>query len=205
MADTLPFYPVRDDFEVGEAKVSDCGKYRYWLTRGDDDRSKMIFIMLNPSTADAAQDDPTIRRCVGFAKREGFDSIVVLNLYALRATDPRELETEEGDLDETIRVVGPDNHFHIDVQLCKARMDNIDLGGMDGRKDGDFPFEVVYAWGAGGGLHGQDEVVDRIVREQGITPKCFGLTRDGHPRHPLYLRKDEPLVDFPDISTRKEI
>lgn len=74
------------------AIISECGKYRYQLWRiWDDTKPKVLFIMHNPSTADANEDDPTIRRCIGFAKRWGYGGIYVGNLFAFRATDPKDL------------------------------------------------------------------------------------------------------------------
>src|SRR5689334_20041621 len=73
---------------VKSAVLSPCGLYRYRLTRRWGDGPALLFVMLNPSTADATEDDPTIRRCTGFAKREGMPAIEVVNLFAWRATDP---------------------------------------------------------------------------------------------------------------------
>jgi hypothetical protein len=74
------------------ATISACGKYRYELWREwDSSLPKLVFIMLNPSTADASKDDPTIRRCIGFAKREGCGSVSIINLFAYRSSDPKEL------------------------------------------------------------------------------------------------------------------
>jgi hypothetical protein len=73
-----------------EAEISEDGKYRYALMRMWDDKPLMMFCMLNPSTADATKDDPTIRRCIGFAKDRGYGGIYVVNLMAYRATDPAE-------------------------------------------------------------------------------------------------------------------
>jgi hypothetical protein len=77
----------------GTAVLSDCGEYRYELRRtwGADDEPLVCWVMLNPSTADADQDDPTIRRCISFSNRWGFGRLVVVNLFARRATDPKEL------------------------------------------------------------------------------------------------------------------
>lgn len=86
--------PSQDHVEVTRnAELSPCGLYRYWLWRKWSDGGKRVtFVMLNPSTADALMDDPTIRKCVGFAKRLGFDELFVVNLFAYRATEPKELQ-----------------------------------------------------------------------------------------------------------------
>ena len=73
---------------TGTAWISECGRYRYSLTRRFADGLDLVFVMLNPSTADADKDDPTIRRCCGFADRMGFGGIIVVNLFALRAAAP---------------------------------------------------------------------------------------------------------------------
>ena len=75
----------------GTAEFSACGRYRYWLERRWSADSPAVFVMLNPSTADAKIDDPTIRRCMGFAKREGHGGLVVVNLFGWRSSDPRQL------------------------------------------------------------------------------------------------------------------
>lgn len=85
------------------AQFSDCRFYRYRLDRRWADGRAMAFIMLNPSTADADKDDPTIRRCIGFSKREGCGALIVGNIYAFRATKP-------ADLWKAAFPVGPDNH-----------------------------------------------------------------------------------------------
>jgi hypothetical protein len=91
---------------VSTAVLSSCGTYRYQLTRRWADGDLCGWVMLNPSTADADQDDPTIRRCVRFARSWGFAGIVVRNLYALRATDPRALDKHPAP-------VGPDNDAYL--------------------------------------------------------------------------------------------
>ena len=95
---------------ISWAHISKCGNYRYELTRRwDDDLPMLGWIMLNPSTADASIDDPTIRRCIGFAKSWGFGSIMVTNLFALRATNPRELLSHPDP-------VGPENDNWLELQ-----------------------------------------------------------------------------------------
>ncbi len=151
------------------AVLSRCGRYRYRLHRswlmGE---GTVLFIMLNPSTADAELDDPTIRRCIGFARRWGFQELVVANLFAWRATDPRELKRASDP-------VGPENDEHL-----------IALSG-----DAD---AVIAAWGVHGGYKNRNWVVRRLLRG---TVEHLGLTKQGHPRHPLYLRADaarEPIT-----------
>ena len=128
----------------------------------------MTWIMLNPSTADAFADDPTIRRCASFARREGCGGIKVVNLFALRATDPRELRRH------------PDP-----VGACNDRVIDAHARGL-----------VVVAWGAGGALGGRDADAARILEAAGVTPVCLGVTAGGQPRHPLYVRGDTPLVPW---------
>jgi hypothetical protein len=104
------------------AKISDDKLYRYQLTRiWDEDKPKVLFIMLNPSTADDLEDDPTIRRVVDFAKSWGYGGVYVANLYAFRSTDPKGLKT-------TSDPIGPENRKHIQELV----------GSVD---------RVIYAWG----------------------------------------------------------
>jgi hypothetical protein len=151
---------------MSSAVLSECGTYRYSLTRewegGTDLR--ILWVMLNPSTADAKEDDPTIRKIVKFSKAWGFGSLEVVNLFALRATDPNELT---GVTDP----VGPENDWHISEAL--------------GRKDG-----LVAAWGASYPirLSLRPHRVGKMLRADGA--KVLGLTRAGDPRHPLYMRDD---------------
>ena len=138
--------------------------YRYRLSRvWDSALPTACFIMLNPSVADALVDDPTIRRCIGFARTWGYGALDVVNLFAYRATEPRVLA-------EVADPVGPMNDAHI----LRA------LGGSA---------LVVVAWGCHGSLRGRADDVAALlgVREH---VHHLGWTRDGQPRHPLYLRKD---------------
>ncbi|KVC19730.1 DUF1643 domain-containing protein [Burkholderia pseudomultivorans] len=153
--------------------ISECGQYRYLLSRPADCTAPMksaaLFLMLNPSTADASLDDPTIRRCRGFAKTWDCNGISVANLYALRSTDPVALWSHADP-------VGPDN----DTYLRKFAYEYGD---------------VVCAWGA----NARDERVSAVVailREAGARLWCLGTTKDGSPRHPLYVRADQPLIEW---------
>lgn len=147
------------------AVLSDDGRYRYRLTRRWGLGERMAWIMLNPSTADADVDDPTIRRCMSFARREGYEGIEVINLYAYRATDPREL-TRCADPEGAL------NPAHWDEVLYDHAI------GM-----------VVAAWGA------WRPKVPALALSQWHTGGwfCLGTTANGEPRHPLYVRGDTEL------------
>jgi hypothetical protein len=153
-----------------EAVFSEDRAYRYQLSRtwGDESRP-VVWIMLNPSTADAMADDPTVRRCAGFAKAWGFASLRVVNLFALRSTDPRGLACADP--------VGPANDGFI---LLAAQ-----AGAL-----------VIAAWGTHGHLRGRGAQVTRMLGEADISLDCLGVTKDGHPRHPLYVRADAELVPY---------
>lgn len=155
-----------------KAEISECGLYRYTLHREIDQVTRWVkpclFIMLNPSTADAVQDDPTIRRCIKFAEREGCTSLTVVNLFALRATDPGELI---GHADP----IGPLND-----QRIEEMVDQHSLG------------IVVAAWGA----HPMAQKRGADVRAKFGPFKCLGITKNGSPKHPLYIKAKQPLVDL---------
>ena len=154
-----------DLFKSGTAILSDCGLYRYRLTRRWADGPTCGFIMLNPSTADASQDDPTIRRCIGFARRENCGALIVVNLFAYRATKPIAL------LDAS-DPVGP----HADHHLLDA------IAEVDG--------PLIAAWGSWNrGTRAAD--VKAMIGRHCV---CLGKTNDGHPRHPLYVKGDAPLI-----------
>ncbi|MFU8947912.1 DUF1643 domain-containing protein [Mycetocola zhadangensis] len=138
-------------------------EYRYTLTRIWDSALPMItFVLLNPSTADAVQLDPTLRRCVGFAKREGYGGMVILNLYAFRTKDPKVMMAATDP-------VGPEN-------------DRV-LAEVTGT--------VVAGWGT-------NAHPARVVQALALLPRlhALGVTKDGHPRHPLYVPADAPLIEW---------
>ena len=153
------------------AGLSPCGQYRYWLRRSfgslrGDAAKVACFIMLNPSTADTEIDDPTIRRCMAFAKAWGCSVLSVKNLYAFRATIP-------ADLWKASDPIGESN----DAELAACGTADI----------------VVAAWGT----NAKADRVERVREILGGVPlRCLGLTKEGHPRHPLYIRKDAELIPF---------
>ena len=151
----------------GTAVISPCEKYRYELRRWWNDYPDwMVFIGLNPSTADARIDDPTIRRCMSFAKLWGYGGMVMLNLFALRATNPRELCQADDP-------VGPDNDRWLTKHIHTSEL-------------------VVAAWGNHGTLNERCGQVVTMFPQ--LT--CLGLTKANQPKHPLYLPKTaEPTVE----------
>lgn len=170
-----------DLLERGSAVISECGQYRYSLSRDLGGHSPFcIFIMLNPSTADADLDDPTIRRCMSFAKREGCGKLFVLNLFALRATDPDTMLSHNDP-------EGPDNWEHFRRRFGSANY--IDPLTQD--KD-----IVICAWGAHGDHRDQDKTVMGWLDGWIVEPFCLGATKSGQPKHPLYVKGDTPLVPY---------
>jgi hypothetical protein len=133
------------------------------------------FIMLNPSTADAGRDDPTIRKCSGFARRWQCDTLQVLNLFAVRATDPREMK-------RAADPVGPDN-LHWFARTLPTGPSATHL--------------VICAWGVHGAHRGQDRLVLEWLAAHNIRPLALGYTRHDHPRHPLYMPYSAALVSYP--------
>lgn len=158
---------------TGEAVFDETRRYRYRLSRewlfG---AGVCVFIMLNPSTADETVLDPTVRRCVNFAKRWGFRRLEVLNLFAWRSTDPRVLTK----LDDP---VGPENmRWILDVATRPTTA------------------QVVCAWGKHGSVKKQGRVVTEELTRLGVKLWCFGTNGDGTPVHPLYQPNDVQLQRF---------
>jgi hypothetical protein len=154
------------------AKISDCGMYRYLLTRDISiigEAGKTVFVMLNPSTADAVENDPTIRRCIGFAESWGSSGLIVANLYALRSTDPKQLWRVSDP-------VGPSN----DAELADLAIKHCD---------------IVCAWGSNARPDRVGAFV-KLMKRFGAELWCLGTTKSGAPRHPLYLRRDAELIPW---------
>ena len=144
----------------GGAVFSRDRRYRYRLwRRWDRSRPVVAFVMLNPSTADATRDDPTIRRCIGFARRWGYGGVEIVNLFAFRATDPRALRAAHDP-------EGPRNAAQVRRAASTAAL-------------------VLAAWGADGAVGTRGAALERRLSPR---LRCLGVTRSGAPRHPLYLR-----------------
>jgi hypothetical protein len=165
---------------IATATLSPDGVYRYLLTRTwpnhdaedvDSLLRTILFVMLNPSTADALIDDPTVRRIVGFARIWKYNSVQVVNLFALRSSDPDALRRHPDP-------IGPANDNHIAEAAVRADL-------------------IVCGWGAQPDLRSRDRDVYGLLRSRARAPiRCLGLTTGGHPRHPLYLAKKTPLMDY---------
>lgn len=159
---------------MGSATFDQSRRHRFALTRTAPPLlglrpGRVVFIGLNPSTADATEDDPTIRRCRGFTERLGLNELVMVNLFSLRSTDPRGLLSPEA------LKLWSENEDTICARAERAEV-------------------VVAAWG---GPYSPRALAERVharmgtlltrLRAQGRLPRVLGLTKDGHPRHPLYM------------------
>jgi hypothetical protein len=141
-------------------------QYRYVLKRTwDKTKPKIVFIGLNPSTADEKIDDNTVRKCITIARREGFGKMTMLNIYAYRSTDPTVLKKH-------FNPIGELNDKHI-YEECAAAS------------------KVVVAWGS----HASDDRHETLTKMlEGLTLWCFAKNKDGKPKHPLYISNKAPLI-----------
>ena len=151
-----------DLFSDGKsAVISLCEKYRYTLSRiWNENKYYVNFVGLNPSTADAMNDDPTVRRCIAFAEKWGYGGIVITNLFALRATDPKVMMAYENP-------VGIDNEKWLREVAREAGL-------------------VIVAWGVNGNHLNRDNEVLPMLN----SPSCLDITKGGYPKHPLYIKAD---------------
>ena len=163
---------------VDKADFSPCELYRYtlWRKLPNNTRGTCVFIMLNPSTATAETNDPTVRRCIGYATDWGFSDLLVLNAFAYRATDPDNMKTYHAP-------IGREN----DLWIRKS------FGPTDNVKP--MICRTIVAWGNDGKYLDRDEEVLKIISKSGRNPLCLGTNQDGTPKHPLYLKKT--LVPIP--------
>lgn len=164
---------VRIDYDDDKGALFSPGRrFRYRLWRvWDRDKDTVLFVMLNPSTADEDTLDPTCTRCRAYAERWGYGKLYVGNIFAYRATDPDDLP------DATLRGSSVYNDIHL-LQMAERA----DL--------------IVCAWGANGELEDRGREVAQLLDDEGHTLWHLGLTLDGQPKHPLYLpgeRNPEPF------------
>ena len=149
------------------AVFSSCRKYRYSLTRfWNSADGYVLFIGLNPSIADEMVDDPTLKRCINFAKDWGYGGLIMVNLFAYMATYPSELK-------KATLPIGKENNKHILNGYQKSQL-------------------TVIAWGNDGYLLGRDKEVLAIIEN----PMCLNINKSGQPAHPLYQKKSQELINF---------
>lgn len=166
---------------LGSAIFSPCMSLRYRLTRGPQG-NRMPVVMLNPSKAGASENDPTICRLLGFSQRFGFDGIDVVNLYSYISTDPKKIRGTPGPW-----MFGPEHNTHVREFIREHKG------------------KIVCAWGANAHLDAvlrfkrllnQEYPETREDRLDRDLLSCFGVTKNGHPKHPLYLANNTPLQPF---------
>jgi len=150
------------------AIFSPCNQYRYSLSRAWNlNKKSALFIGLNPSTADETKDDPTIRRSMYYAYQWGFGGLIMVNLFAYRATLPKDLKKAKHPIGED------NNQFILECQ----------------RESG----IVIVAWGNDGALYNRDKEVLELVSN----PMCLKVNQSGQPAHPLYQKKDISPIKYP--------
>lgn len=150
------------DDAASTAIYSDCEKYRYALTRvWEPEGRKALFIMLNPSTATEVQNDPTVERCERRARALGFGAFRVTNIFAWRDTDPRKMRAAADP-------VGPENDRTI-LDSCP------------------WADQIVCAWGTHGAHLDRGARMESLLRDTGLPLYHLGLSKAGHPKHPLYI------------------
>lgn len=161
----LTFYD--EIFENSRGAIMDDSKeYRYSLWRiWNDKLPRVTFVMLNPSTADSRNDDPTLRRCINFAMNWGYGSLEVVNLFAYRSTNPQMLLS-------VCDPIGDKNNKYIIDAVNRSE-------------------KVILAWGTKGNLFNRDKDVLRLIEDNNVPAYTLELTKEGHPRHPLYVKANK--------------
>lgn len=159
------------------AVISPCGAYRYSLSRAwsEEHSGAVLWIMLNPSTADGEHDDATVRRCISFSREWGYGGMEVVNLFAYRSTDPSAIP------EFYPHAVGPENDAAIASAVGRASI-------------------VIAAWGA----HPFANLRSRVVTDMVTASRpvhCIGQTKDGRPRHPLYVRSSRRPEVYASVRT----
>ena len=163
---------IKDD-APSTAVYSDCERYRYALTRTwDPEGRRVLFIMLNPSKATEVQNDPTVERCERRARALGFGAFRVTNIFAWRETDPHKMR-------KAADPVGPAN----DAQIVQGVV---------------WADQVIAAWGTHGAHLGRGPALERSLRQIRKPLYVLGLSKDGHPKHPLYISYSQQPVLWPE-------
>lgn len=154
-----------------DAVISDCGAYRYLLRRTwDHGKPRALVVMLNPSTADAEVDDATIRSLVRLLRGAGCGSFEVVNIFAFRSTDPEQLT-------KAVDPIGPRNQPTIEAAICRCDI-------------------AVCAWGAHPMARSASTDIRNAIRAARPAMYCFGKTKGGAPKHPLYIKSGTTLELF---------
>lgn len=160
-------------FGESDAQFSSCNKYRYKLWRRWADGPSVAFLMLNPSTADAFRNDPTVERCHRRAVDMGFSALEVINIFAFRATDPKDLKKAK-------KPVGPLNNDIIIETICSADM-------------------TICSWGSHGSHQNRDQEIRLLIKQSKISPHILALTKFDQPRHPLYVSYSQKPILWTDM------
>jgi hypothetical protein len=169
-------FELFSEIDGREAELSPDGVYRYTLTREWADGKCVCWLCFNPSTANATEDDHSIRKMIGFSKRWGYGRMVVINLYALRSRDPGAIGRTDAS------AIGPLNNYWITESIKESR-------------------EVICAWGCADRISSISERISAVLKLIGETDPqlpltCLGYRKDGHPRHPLMLPYDTLREEF---------
>ncbi|BFH61887.1 DUF1643 domain-containing protein [Paenibacillus azoreducens] len=156
-----------------EAVFDESGSYRYLLSRvWNPTLPKLLYVMLNPSTADKTTEDQTSRQCIYFAKKFGFGSFEVVNLYSLISTNPKGLRTS------SIDPIGNDNDLYITEAAARADL-------------------IIVAWGTDHFFNKRNEIIRNKLKADGYKLFCLKKTKYGHPGHPSRLKHDiDQLIEF---------
>ncbi|MEH6495235.1 MAG: DUF1643 domain-containing protein [Pseudomonas marincola] len=157
-------------FGESDAVFSDCGQYRYRLWRKWSEGPSIAFLMLNPSTADATKNDPTVERCHRRAVEMGFGALEVINIFAYRATDPKDLK----------KASEPNGPLNDKTLIETAKSCNM----------------IVCAWGSHGTHLNRDKQVRLLLKDAHIKTHMLALTKYDQPRHPLYISYTQKPVPW---------
>jgi hypothetical protein len=156
---------VRPDVK-SNAHFSPCKRYRYWLRRvWDDQKPILVWLMCNPSVASETVEDPTVAKCQKYARAWGYGGIIVVNIFALRSTDPKALYESDSPISDP---VDPERNDLTILEVCTGR-------------------RVIAAWGVHGKHLGRGRKVLELLAGK---LECLKVTKDGHPGHPLYCKDD---------------